>query len=195
MQNLAVRSLYGGNGYQGSGRRYPVVRLVLSVSSHVGEAGKATSPQGHVPGQPRCHCRGRRLCHGWMQEGMEALASGVHPPQPGRTRGCPGLYLWSAGIGGQSSRGSGSTSPGRSAVTSRPRLRLQPVSSYSRSRAPCHHTTPRRLRRCRAPRELRAPAPEPARAPPGCGSTSPHIPFPAFSSASLHIHFQTPVSR
>lgn len=75
-------------------------------------------------------------------EEMEALASGIHPPQPGRTRGCPGLYLWSAGIGGQSSRGSSSTSPGRSAVTSRPRVRLQPVSSYSRSRAPCHHTTP-----------------------------------------------------
>lgn len=149
MQNLAVRSLCGGNGHQGSGRRYPehpLVGSVLSVSSHVGEAGKATSPQGRGPGQPRCHCRSLRLCRGWMQGGDGDFGLGGSPA-PAR-RGCPGLYLRSAGIGGQSSRGSSSTSPGRSAVTSRPRVRLQPVSSYSRSRAPCHHTTPRRPRRC-----------------------------------------------
>lgn len=143
MPNLAVRGLC--NEYQGSGRRYPehpLVRSVLNVSSHVGEAEKATSPQGHRPGQPRPQCRSLRLFHGWMQGGDGAFGLEVHPPQPGRTRGCPGLYLRSAGTGGQSSRGSSSTAPGRSAVTSRPRLRLQPVSNYSRSRAPCHHTTP-----------------------------------------------------
>lgn len=52
-----------------------------------------------------------------------------------------------------------------------------------------HHTTP-------APALPWLPgAPEPAQAPPGCGSTSHHVPFPVFSSASQHMHFQTPVSR
>lgn len=143
MPNLAVRGLC--NEYQGSGRKYPehpLVRSVLNVSSHVGEAGKATSPRDTARGSPGPSGAACGCAMAGCREGMEPLASGVHPPQPGRTRGCPGLYLWSAGSGGQSSRGSSSTSPGRSAVTSRPRVRLQPVSNYSRSRALCHHTTP-----------------------------------------------------
>lgn len=127
------------------------------------------------------------------REGMETLASGVHPPQPGRTVPSECRHR-RAELQRQRLHGSG-----RSAVTSRPRLRLQPVSSYSRSRAPCHrttprHATPRRPRRCRASREPGGTT-EPAPAPPGCGSASQHIPFPAFSSAALHIHSQTPVSR
>lgn len=155
-ETCVVRGLCGGSGYQGSGRRYPEHPLVRS-----GQAPATWVRQGKPP-HPRDTARGSpgptatACAMAGCGEEMEALASGVHPPQPGRTRGCPGLYLWSAGIGGQSSRGSSSTSPGRSAVTSRPRVRLQPVSSYSRSRAPCHHTTPRRPRRCRASQELHA---------------------------------------
>lgn len=75
-----MRGLCGGSGYQGSGRRYPehpLVRSVLNGSSHVGEAGKATSPQGHGPGQPRSHCHS--LCHGWMWGGDGDFGLGGSP--------------------------------------------------------------------------------------------------------------------
>ena len=66
------------------------------------------------------------------------------PPQPGTTCGCPGWYLWSMGIGGQSSRGGGSASSrqvcghrlGRAPLT--PCFQLQP----ERGPVPPHRAMP-----------------------------------------------------
>lgn len=196
LQNLPVRALCGGSGHQGCGRRYPehpLVGSVLNVSSHVGEAGKATSPQGHGPGQPRWH---RCSCAvGGCREGMQGgdgdfgLGGSPAPARQDGTFGVP-------------------ASAGRAPEAAAPRLQAGlrspagPGSAYSlfpvtagaglRATTP-HHDTPRRPRCCRASREPGGTT-EPAPAPPGCGSAFQHIPFPAFSSAALHIHSQTPVS-
>lgn len=188
VQNLAVRALCIGNGYQGSGRRYPehpLVRLVLSVSRHVGEAGKATSPQGHGPRQPRCHSRSLRLCHGWMQGGDGGFGLGGSPAPARQDARLPRtvplecrhrraelqrrqLHVFRQVCGHQ-------PAPGPLTAC----FQLQP----EQGSVPPHHTTPAPALPCS--RELRAPAP---RSHPGhlLAAAAPLTTSPSLSSVLHH---------
>lgn len=191
-----VRGLCGGSGYQGSGRRcpeHPLVRSVLNGSSHVGEAGKATSPQGHGPGQPRSHCHG--LCHGWMRGGDGDFGLGGSPSPARQDARLPRTVPLEcrhrrAELQRQQlhvSRQVCGHQPAPGPLTAC--FQLQP----EQGSVPPHHTTPAPALPC-LPGAPCSGTTEPVQAPPGCGSTSQHIRFPVFSSASLYIHFQTPVS-
>lgn len=181
-ETCVVRGLCGGSGYQGSGRRYPehpLVRSVLNGSSHVGEAGKATSPQGHGPGQPRSHCHS--LCHGWMWGGDGDFGLGGSPSPARQDARLPRTVPLEcrhrrAELQRQQlhvSRQVCGHQPAPGPLTAC--FQLQP----EQGSVPPHHTTPSRPRRCRASRELRAPAPR------GQPRHLPAVAAPLSTSASL----------